>query len=87
MNWYIDLNFNYSIVTGKSSSPMDNLLVQAGQLSEKPLGESYMSWDRPLHFLLIYLIHTQVIGDFLQDWSMNLEDDTPDRSRYDHLCW
>ena len=50
MNWYIDLNFNYSIVTGKSSSPMDNLLVQAGQLSEKPLGESYMSWDRPLHF-------------------------------------
>ena len=49
-NWYIDLNFNYSIVTGKSSSPMDNLLVQAGQLSEKPLGENYMSWDRPLHF-------------------------------------
>jgi len=49
-NWYIDLNFNYSIVTGKSSSPLDNLLVQAGQLSEKPLGENYMSWDRPLHF-------------------------------------
>ena len=48
-NWYVDLNFNYSIVTGKSSSPLDNLLVQAGQLSEKPLGESYMSWDRPLH--------------------------------------
>ena len=49
-NWYIDLNLNYSIVTGKSSSPMDNLLVQAGQLSEKPLGENYMSWDRPMHF-------------------------------------
>jgi outer membrane receptor protein involved in Fe transport len=49
-NWYADVNFNYSIVTGKSSSPLDNLLVQAGQLSEKPLGESYMSWDRPLHF-------------------------------------
>ncbi len=48
-NWYIDLNFNYSIVTGKSSSPLDNLLVQAGQLSEKPLGESYMSWDRPIN--------------------------------------
>ena len=48
-NWYVDLNFNYSIVTGKSSSPLDNLLVQAGQLSEKPLGENYMSWDRPLH--------------------------------------
>jgi len=49
-NWYADVNFNYSIVTGKSSSPLDNLLVQAGQLSEKPLGENYMSWDRPLHF-------------------------------------
>ena len=49
-NWYADLNFNYSIVTGKSSSPLDNLLVQAGQLSEKPLGESYMSWDRPFHY-------------------------------------
>ena len=48
-NWYVDLNFNYSIVTGKSSSPLDNLLVQAGQLSEKPLGENYMSWDKPLH--------------------------------------
>ncbi len=50
LNWYVDLNFNYSIVTGKSSSPDDNLLVQAGQLSEKPLGENFMSWDRPLHF-------------------------------------
>tara|TARA_B100001250_G_scaffold10166_1_gene8844 strand:- start:1610 stop:4366 length:2757 start_codon:yes stop_codon:yes gene_type:complete len=49
-NWYIDLNFNYSIVTGKSSSPNDNLLVQAGQIREKPLGESYMSWDRPFQF-------------------------------------
>ena len=49
-NWYIDLNLNYSIVTGKRSSPLDNLLVKAGQLSEKTLGESYMSWDRHLHF-------------------------------------
>lgn len=49
-NWYVDVNFNYSIVTGKSSSPLDNLLVQAGELAEKPLGENYMSWDRPLHF-------------------------------------
>ncbi len=48
-SWYADLNFNYSIITGKSSSPLDNLLVQAGELSEKPLGENYMSWDRPIH--------------------------------------
>ena len=51
-NWYADVNFSYSIVTGKSSSPLDNLLVQAGQLSEKPLGENYMSWDRPIHFFI-----------------------------------
>ena len=49
-NWFVDMNFNYSIITGKSSSPLDNLLVQAGQLSEKPLGENFMSWDRPFHF-------------------------------------
>ena len=62
-NWYVDLNFNYSIVTGKSSSPLDNLLVQAGQLSEKPLGENYMSWDRPLHmFTNISYSHPNLWG-------------------------
>ena len=49
-NWFADVNFNYSIVTGKSSTPLDNLLVQAGELREKPLGENYMSWDRPFQF-------------------------------------
>jgi len=49
-NVYADINFNYSIVTGKSSSPLDNLLVQAGELSEKSLGENFMSWDRPIQF-------------------------------------
>ncbi|MFH1850914.1 MAG: TonB-dependent receptor [Candidatus Neomarinimicrobiota bacterium] len=49
-NWYADLNFNYSIVTGKSSSPQDNLLVAAGEISEKSLGENFMSWDRPVQF-------------------------------------
>ena len=61
--WYVDLNFNYSIVTGKSASPLDNLLVQAGQLSEKPLGENYMSWDRPLHmFTNISYSHPSMWG-------------------------
>ncbi len=56
--WYVDLNFNYSIVTGKSSSPVDNLLVQAGALREKPLDENYMSWDRPVQFFSnIYYTH------------------------------
>ncbi len=49
-NWYADLNLNYSIVTGKSASALDNLLVQAGELDEKPLGENPMPWDKPLQF-------------------------------------
>ncbi len=49
-NWYIDLNANYSIVTGKSSTPYDNLLVDAGELREKPLNENFMVWDRPFQF-------------------------------------
>ena len=62
-DWFADVNFNYSIVTGKSSSPLDNLLVQAGQLSEKPLGENYMSWDRPLHFFTnLSYSHPQNLG-------------------------
>jgi len=48
--WYADVNFNYSIVTGKSSTPADNYLVQAGELREKNLGETYMSWDKPIQF-------------------------------------
>jgi outer membrane receptor for ferrienterochelin and colicin len=56
--WYVDLNFNYSIITGKSSTPLDNLLVQAGALNEKPLGENFMSWDKPLQFFSnIYYNH------------------------------
>jgi hypothetical protein len=49
-NWYIDLNVNYSIVTGKSSSPLDNLLVDAGELREKPLNENFLIWDKPIQF-------------------------------------
>lgn len=45
-----DANFSYSQVTGKSSTPYDNLLVTAGRLDEKPLGESFLSWDRPISF-------------------------------------
>jgi len=45
-----DANFSYSQVTGKSSTPYDNLLVTAGRISEKPLGENFLAWDRPLSF-------------------------------------
>jgi len=42
-----DLNFSYSIATGKSSTPNDNLLVEAGRLNSKPLGENFLRWDTP----------------------------------------
>lgn len=42
-----DLNASYSITTGKSSTPNDNLLVAAGELRAKPIGENYLRWDRP----------------------------------------
>ena len=68
-NWFADVNFNYSIVTGKSSTPLDNLLVQAGELREKPLGENYMSWDRPFQFFTnLYYSHPSNWG-----FSMRIE--------------
>ncbi len=62
-HWYADLNFNYSIVTGKSSSVLDNLLVQSGELHEKPLGENFMRWDKPFQFSSnLYYNHTSGWG-------------------------
>jgi len=41
---------SYSIATGKSSSPKDELLVARGQLEERSIKENYLSWDRPFRF-------------------------------------
>ncbi len=45
-----DITYSYSIGTGKSSTPNDNLLVEAGKLSAKPITENYLSWDNPHNF-------------------------------------
>ena len=74
--WYADLNLNYSIVTGKSSSPLDNLLVQAGQLSEKPLGENFMSWDRPLQAF------ANISYNSPRNWGMTIRLDYSSGRRY-----
>ncbi|MBI5726415.1 MAG: TonB-dependent receptor [Ignavibacteriales bacterium] len=42
------VNATYSIITGKSSSPDEGVLVQKGSLSET-IKEFYMAWDRPLN--------------------------------------
>jgi outer membrane receptor protein involved in Fe transport len=44
----IILQASYSVATGKSSSPKDELLVAKGELEEKSIKENYLSWDRPL---------------------------------------
>ncbi|RMF07588.1 MAG: TonB-dependent receptor [Candidatus Neomarinimicrobiota bacterium] len=75
-NWYADVNFTYSIVTGKSSNPLDNLLVQAGQLSEKPLGENFMSWDRPLQGF------ANISYNYKQRWGVSFRFDYTSGRRY-----
>jgi len=74
--WYVDLNFNYSIITGKSSSPLDNLLVQAGALSEKPLGENFMSWDKPVQFF------TNIYYNHPADWGASIRFEFGSGRRY-----
>ncbi len=49
-NWFNgDANFTYSIATGKSSSVDQGYLVATGGAFET-IGESYLSWDRPIQF-------------------------------------
>ncbi|GAF91145.1 unnamed protein product, partial [marine sediment metagenome] len=78
--------FSYSITTGKSSNPNDNLLVQAGALSEKPLGENYLSWDRPIRSFL-NLSYYKPPSDSraflgLKDWGASLRLDYETGRRY-----
>ena len=69
-----NLNFTYAISTGKSSTPNDNLLVEAGKLEEKPLSENYLRWDKPVRlFANIYFNVDK--GQNLQLWKFR----TPDR--------
>ncbi len=45
--WYTgSASFSYAIVTGKSSSPDEGVLVLRGDLNES-IKEEYLSWDRP----------------------------------------
>jgi outer membrane receptor protein involved in Fe transport len=85
-NWYADGHFSYSIATGKSSNPNDNMLVQAGALSEKPLGENYLGWDRPIRaFLnLSYYKPPNDSRAFLgiKDWGASLRVDYETGRRY-----
>lgn len=51
------MNFTYAVSKGKSSTPNDNLLVQAGRLEEKPLKENFLKWDVPIRLTLDLNFH------------------------------
>lgn len=47
--WSFNWNLSYSVLTGKSSSPSENLLANASVSGQDiDLSESYLRWDRPL---------------------------------------
>jgi len=84
-----DLSYSYSIATGKSSTPNDNLLVEAGRLSTKPITENYLRWDEPHR--LVANIRLQMnsknsSGLFglsaLNDWKINWHIEGQSGNRY-----
>ncbi len=61
-----NIDFSYAVATGKSSSPNTNLLVAAGKVEEKPLGETSLSWDKP------YRVSTDIYFDVPKGDGWNL---------------
>ncbi len=84
-----DANLSYSFTTGKSSTPLDNLLVEAGRLDEKPLGENYLRWDQPfsiftnLHFNVGKKDELRLLGMNLpKDWGVSARIEYQSGRRY-----
>jgi outer membrane receptor for ferrienterochelin and colicin len=84
-----NLNASYSIVTGKSSRPDASLLVQAGRLDSKPLGESYLAWDRPIQVSGNLRVHVfkdtqpRLFGlPMPNNWGVNLHLEVQSGERY-----
>ena len=84
-----DANLSYSFTTGKSSTPLDNLLVEAGRLDEKPLGENYLRWDQPfsiftnLHFNVGKKDELRILGVSLpRDWGVSARVEYQSGRRY-----
>lgn len=88
--WSFNWNFSYSILTGKSSSPAEDLLnqVRVGNLDED-LSESYLRWDKPVQTsanVSFYAPRDQgpvVLGRQLPDrWGFNLRIELESGQRY-----
>ena len=75
------LEFTYSIVTGKSSSSNTSLLVAAGEIQEKTLGEEYMKWDKPIVSSLT--LHFYRSPDDPKPWGIPFPKDMGIRNRFE----
>lgn len=87
-----NIDFTYALATGKSSTPNTNLLVVAGKISEKPLGESRLSWDRPyrlsadLYFDMPEKANLRLLGMRIPEkWGLTLRWDFESGKRYQRM--
>ncbi|MDZ7821833.1 MAG: TonB-dependent receptor [Candidatus Marinimicrobia bacterium] len=80
-----DASFTYSVTTGKSSNPDDNVLVEAGMIPEKPLSENYLSWDEPFRLIANLRFHfyeEEGPRFFINNWSLNAHIEAQAGRRY-----
>ncbi len=84
-----DLSYSYSIATGKSSTPNDNLLVEAGRLGSKPITENYLAWDEPQNLIANFKIQMDSKNSHglfglkaLNDWKINWHVEYKSGNRY-----
>ncbi|MCB1046626.1 MAG: TonB-dependent receptor [Calditrichaeota bacterium] len=88
--WSFNWNFSYSILTGKSSSPAEDLLNQARiSNADTDLGENFLRWDKPITTsanINFYLPSSQplAIGGFRLpvEWGANLHLEYDSGNRY-----
>ncbi len=87
-----NIDFTYALATGKSSTPNTNLLVVAGRVSEKPLRESRLRWDRPyrlstdIYFDMPEHANIQVLGVRLPErWGLTCRWELESGKRYQRL--
>lgn len=87
-----NIDFTYARATGKSSTPNTNLLVSAGKVSEKPLSESNLSWDRPfrlstdIYFDMPKNTNVDLFGiPIPNDWNLSVRWELESGKRYRKL--
>ncbi len=88
--WSFNWNLSYSVLTGKSSSPSENLLNEARVgLRDVELGESFLSWDRPMQTSANLAFHVGrgealKLGNWRspEDWGFNLRLELESGQRY-----